>query len=391
MITRENIVELAQFEAPDGCAVSFYFQPDTPQNKSHREETILVKDMVRAALQEVDKSGKHKCARSDLERILGMAERLRGNRRNAKAVFACTHHNFWQEYDIPARLTGRSLTVHRHFRLRPLTALADLLPHIRIALFGRTTARLFELWMGEIKETEKFVSELPRRGRSDGFLGYDAGHAERRVENEAMQHFKKLADRLQQQPDKNGYDRLILGCRDDTWPEVERYLHPYAKQRLIGRFSFDPFTATVDQVREQAERILQEFRQKRYQDLFHRVVDGAKANALGALGIKRVMRSLETGEIQTLLLGQTFAAPAVECRHCGHVEPLKTGIPCPVCASETRVVDDVSDYLLISAVRKGIQIIHVPPDPEFEKIGNVAALLRFRADQNTNAALQPAG
>jgi hypothetical protein len=27
MITRENIIELAAFESPEGCAVSFYFQP----------------------------------------------------------------------------------------------------------------------------------------------------------------------------------------------------------------------------------------------------------------------------------------------------------------------------------------------------------------------------
>jgi len=37
MITREEIRQLAQFESPAGCAVSFYFQPQTPQNKSHRE------------------------------------------------------------------------------------------------------------------------------------------------------------------------------------------------------------------------------------------------------------------------------------------------------------------------------------------------------------------
>ena len=40
MITREDIRELAQFHA-DGkqdCALSFYFEPRTPQNKSHKED-----------------------------------------------------------------------------------------------------------------------------------------------------------------------------------------------------------------------------------------------------------------------------------------------------------------------------------------------------------------
>lgn len=387
MITRENIVELAQFESPAGCAVSFYFQPEMPQNKSHREEAILVKDLARQVMQQAEKS---KCAREDLDRIIEMAEHLHGNRRQAKAVFACAAKKFWREYDLPPRLAGTSLMLNQRFHLRPLTAIADVLPRICIALAGRTTVRLFELWMGEIKETEKFVSELPRHGRSDGFAGYDAGHAERHVDHEAMHHFKKLADRLQTWQEKAGFDRLIVGCRDDNWPEIERYLHPYAKQRLIGRFAFDPATATVEQVKEQAEHILKEFREKRYHELFAKVVGEAKSNGLGALGPKRVLRSLQTGEVQTLLLGQNFAAPAIQCSHCGHIEPLKTSGSCSSCGAEARAIEDVSDVLLSAAVRGGIQIIHVPTDPEFEKVGNVAALLRFRADHNTNAALQQA-
>jgi peptide subunit release factor 1 (eRF1) len=281
--------------------------------------------------------------------------------------------------------------VNRRFHLRPLTALADVLPRVCIGVVGRTTARIFDLWMDEIKEREKFVSELPRRGRSDGFIGYDAGHADRHVDEQAIKHYKKFADRLAKKQEKEGFDRLVIGCRDDNWPEMEPYLHPYSKQRLVGRFQFDPATGSVEQVRTEAERLLKEFRARRYHDLFTKAVNEAHANSLGALGIRRVMKSLETGEVQTLLLGQKFAAPASECRNCGHIEALKLTPACPVCGGQTREVEDVSDILLIKALRDGIEIIHVPPDPEFEKVGNVVAVLRFRADQNTNAALQQAG
>ena len=120
MITRQNIVELAEFESPTHGAVSFYFQPDTPQNKSHRQETIAVKDMVRNALHDAGKNGKSHTAREDLERILAMTEHLRGTRRLAKAIFACSEQNFWREYDLPAQLTGKSLTVGQAFSATPL-------------------------------------------------------------------------------------------------------------------------------------------------------------------------------------------------------------------------------------------------------------------------------
>jgi len=77
MITREDIRELAAFQSNgDGCALSFYFQPRTPQNKSHREEAILAKDLIRQAVRESEKHGKNSCARDDFDRIL---ESLGGN------------------------------------------------------------------------------------------------------------------------------------------------------------------------------------------------------------------------------------------------------------------------------------------------------------------------
>ena len=77
MITRDDIRELANFHSPETCAVTFYYQPATPLNNAHREESILVKDLVRNALREAEKHGRNGCARSDLDRIQSMAEALR--------------------------------------------------------------------------------------------------------------------------------------------------------------------------------------------------------------------------------------------------------------------------------------------------------------------------
>ena len=35
------------------------------------------------------------------------------------------------------------------------------------------------------------------------------------------------------------------------------------------------------------------------------------------------------------------------------------------------------------AIRRDIELFYVKDNPEFDKVGNIAALLRFRADQNT--------
>ena len=48
-MTRDEIRELAAFQADESkgaCALSFYFQPDPPQDRSHRREAIVAKDVV---------------------------------------------------------------------------------------------------------------------------------------------------------------------------------------------------------------------------------------------------------------------------------------------------------------------------------------------------------
>ncbi|PYV51740.1 MAG: hypothetical protein DMG98_25440, partial [Acidobacteria bacterium] len=55
MISREELRQLASFECRDDSelAISFYFHPGVPQDKSHREEGILAKDLVGKTLREL--------------------------------------------------------------------------------------------------------------------------------------------------------------------------------------------------------------------------------------------------------------------------------------------------------------------------------------------------
>jgi peptide chain release factor subunit 1 len=383
MITREDIRELAQFQFGDesGCALSFYFQPQRPQNRSHREDAILAKDLVRNAMREAEKNGKNGCARADLNRILVLAENLHGNQARAKAVFACGSRNFWREFDLPPRLPGTQLFVNWRFHLKPLALLLGAQPRVAVALVSRQRARLFDFRLDELKEREGLFHAVPRRSRSDGFNGYDAGHAERRVDDEAMHHFKYVAERLKDEADKGGWEKLILGCQDNHWPEFEPHLHPYVKQRLLGRFSTDVASASNDHIREQASRIMREATGQRRQSLVREVLNQAKSNHHGVTGLRRVLRSLELGEVQTLLIGDGYKAHAVECTSCGHLDSHTVRF-CPACGHATRELDDVCDAIIANAIRLDIELLYVKDDTEFDHAGNIAALLRFRADQS---------
>ena len=388
-MTREEIRELAQFQTngDQGCALSFYFAPRTPQNKSHREETILAKELVRNAQREAEKTGKNGCARADLDRILALAENLHGNQARAKAVFACSSRDFWREFDLPPQLPGTQLFVNRRFHLKPLAQLLGAQPRLCVALVDRQKARFFDLRLDELKEREgRFRTPPVRQGRGDGYAGYDGGHAQRRLQDEALHHFKAVAEHLSEALEQGSFDKLIIGCHDTTWRELESHLHPYVQKRLLGRFSAEVGTMTNEQIREQASRILRESLDHRRHELVTEVLNQAKSNHHGVTGLRRVLRSLEMGEVQTLLIGDNFSHAAVECTGCGHLDAHIVR-SCPACGHETRAIENVCDAIIPIAIRRDIELFYVKDEPDFDRAGNIAALLRFRADQSKGSAV----
>ena len=388
MITREQIHELAQFEDQGACALTYYFQPTTPRNKSHKEEAILTKDLVRDTLRQLENKSngskrKHESARADLDRIMRLSQELRGNGAHAKAVFACSAQGFWREYDLPAQLSGTELSVDRHFHLKPLAQLLGSLPSLGIVLVDRHRARLFELRLGELNERMDFFHPLIRRGRSDGFMGYDAGHAERRVADEARQHFKSVAEYLKDAVEKGLFEKWILGCQDTHWTQFEPQLHPYVAQKLLGRFTAEVAHVSREEIRQHAEKIFADAQERRCRDAVREAINQARHNYRGVTGLRRVLHSLELGEVQTLLVGHNYRAQAVECSGCGHLDAHLVSF-CPVCGRETREVVDVGEAILPWVIRHNIELFYVKDDPEFDKVGNIAALLRYRSEQNNN-------
>jgi len=378
-ITREQIRELAEFQDKESCAVSFYFQPSAPRNKAHKEDMILIKDLAREALRSLQSEGKKDGARADMDRILRQSGEWRSNKTHGKAVFACAAQDIWREYDVPTSLPSTQLFIDRRFHLKPIAHLLGALPLLGVVLVDRHRARIFDLRLGELTEREDLFHPLPRRGRSDGFAGYDGGHAQRRAEDEARQHFKNVGESLKAWLEKGVFEKWILACQDDHLSLLEPQRHSYVSQALIGRFHADVGHISRDGIRSHAQQIAELWQSDRRRELVEQALSQARSNRRGVTGLRRVLRSLELGEVQTLLMGENLQAHAVECSGCGHIDAHLVS-SCPVCGRATQEVVDVGEAILPWVIRRDIETFYVKDDPEFDKVGNIAALLRFRSE-----------
>jgi peptide chain release factor subunit 1 len=393
-IAREQVRDLALFEDSALSAISFYFQPSTPRNKSHREQSILIKDLAREALHALEARTENKQGRdsvqADLDRILRLSADLRSNGTHAKAIFACAAKKLWQEFDLPPTLPGTQLFVDRRFHLKPIAHLLGAFPSLGVVLVDRHRARIFDLRLNELTEREDLFHPPTRRGRSDGFGGYDAGHATRRVEDETRQHFKKVALVLKELLEKGLFEKWILGCMDEHRSLLEAQFHPYVNRALLGHFNADVQHITGEEIRTRAQQIVDSWQDKRRRDLAALAISQARSHGRGVTGLRRVLRALEMGEVQALLIGQNFQSHAVECSHCGHLDAHIVNF-CPVCGHATREIVDVGEAVLPRVIRGDIETFYVKDDPEFDQVGNIAALLRFRVEGAQPIAAVPGG
>ena len=116
-----------------------------------------------------------------------------------------------------------------------------------------------------------------------------AGHAERRVAEEALQHFKGVAERLRAAFERGVWERLIIGCNDVNWPEFELELHPYVKQRVIGRFSADVASVSNEEIRDHANPVLNKWIVERGTTKVKEAIGFAKANSRGVTMLLMVL------------------------------------------------------------------------------------------------------
>jgi peptide subunit release factor 1 (eRF1) len=230
-----------------------------------------------------------------------------------------------------------------------------------------------------LTEREDLFHPLTRRGRSDGFGGYDGGHAERRVEDEARQHFKKITSVLKELLEKGLFEKWILGCMDGHRPQLDAQMHPYVKQALLGYFNADVQHISNDEIRLRAQQIMDDWQNRRRCDFVALAISQARSHARGVTGLRRVLRALEMGEVQALLIGDNFQSHAVECSHCGHLDAHVVNF-CPICGHATREIVDVGEAILPRVIRGDIETFYVKDDGEFDQVGNIAALLRFRVE-----------
>lgn len=375
MITTELIDRLIRFDGGGLPVVSLYAGIDV----DIRDRTS-VRAHLESLLKEVrplahDSSLSHDARlslRGDLERILTDPE-LQPHDPGTLAIFACGGAGLFETVRLPRKLQDRVM-VDRTPYLRPTLAVLDEYHRTCVVVLERKVARVWELYLDEIREVDTIRDVALRKPDYAGWYGLEEYRVRNKADHLTKHHYRRVVGRLGQLFRAGHYELLVVGGHDEDLTQFLAFLPKHLRPAVVGTFGVDADTATVADIRQHAERLVADYERNAERELVAGIMDRAAAGGWAVLGPARALWAGSVAAVDTLAIQHGAVLEGVVCDESGWLA--LSGHTCPFCGKPTRRTADVLDELAETVIAESGTVEHVQADtPLTEHI--VAASLRF--------------
>ncbi len=262
--------------------------------------------------------------------------------------------------------------------LRPVVEAMDEHERYGIVLTDSTRARLFTVQLGEIKEHHDLLSETAPRTRA---VGGDQWRAQkrhdRRHDEGATSHAKRVIDALHDLALHEPFDRLIVGGPPKAAGQLVRLLPRRLHGKLVETISI-PVTATKHEVLDGILSVQQEMERRQEVALVEAVTaelhDGGKAVVEAA----SVLDAVNQARVWTLLYRKGLVIQGGECRSCGGFT-VNADAPCGDCGGMVEMLPQLLDVVSQRVLDVGgrVEVVDGAAAERLAGMGSIAALLRY--------------
>ncbi len=381
MISHEQVRQLLGFDSRGFPVTSLYLAIDLGRAERRKIElevkNIVKHQSVNLERQAIDPA-ELRSLQNDFTRIENfIAERFDYGNRKGLAIFSCWEQDFWQVYGLPQRVRT-AVYIDYHPYTRPLLSALDQYQRYCTVVVDRSKANIYEVFLGEIEDRSDLSSEVPQRVRRSaaGWYGLEERRVERHIDDHIHRHYKQVADIVFRFFKRYHFDWLILGGHEESLVDFEVHLHSYLRQRVAGRFIAQAGLTPAHEVLEKSLAIEREVEKRHGEALVREALDRAAAGGLAVFGLEATLKALNSGQVRTLLLSESFERPGIICSKCGFLG-LEERL-CPVCSSPTLAVPDIIEEAAVAAIEQDAQVKHITNSALLEKRGMIGALLRFK-------------
>jgi peptide subunit release factor 1 (eRF1) len=246
--------------------------------------------------------------------------------------------------------------------------------HWGVLLVSRRNGRILRGTSDGLREVDQVWDDT--HGQHDQG-GWSQARYQRSVEEEKKDHVRAVLDVLFEHHKRAPVDCLLVGCNEELYPDVQQYLHPYLKERLVGRFDVDVEVSKPEDVFKAAQPKIEEHESQRERDALDRLTDGVNAGGRGVAGVERTLDALNEQRVEKLLVNYGFDPPGTQCPQCRALYQEDVA-RCPADDTPTERRDSIIEPAFERALAQSAEVIVVRYNgPEIEELGNIGAVLRF--------------
>lgn len=368
-LSPDTLRRLAGLRPEDGKVVSIYLNLDPTEFASGTARSTAINSVLDEASRAAREEGAG--VREDVERISELFKSFDFHGAHGVAVFACGAEDLFEVIKLP-RTVENAVVVDEAPYVEPLVEV-QAGARYGVVLVNRKTARIFRGSRDRLDEVARVDDEV--HGQHDQG-GWSQSRYQRSVDKEAKDHLKHTADELMRRHKRRPFEAIFVGAPEAIYNDFCERLHPYLRERVVGRIEVDVENTSVDEVQSAADDTIAGYERKLETDALDRLEQGAAIGGRGATGLEDTLTALNEQRVEVLLLQDNFDSAGVCCPQCGWLG--SSGVPaCPADGTETVAREDITDLVVRRAITQSARVVRISDDERLEPMGSIAAVLRF--------------
>lgn len=242
-----------------------------------------------------------------------------------------------------------------------------------LALVSRRTLRVFaDTPDGALREVVTLEDVVPSQHDQGG---YSQSNYRRSIEEEVRKHLEHSATVVLEQFRSAPFDHLAVGTSAELWPELERMLHSYLRERTLGRFDVEVERASAEQALAAARPLFDAADERHLHGLLDKLNAGLAHGERAAAGLGAVLDALNERRVGALLYEAGFSSPGFACPSSGWLGVGPTDCPSGEDGAEPR--DNILEDAIAAAIVQRADVHALRDRPELGPHGGIAAVLRF--------------
>ena len=376
MISKADLVPLNEYKAATGRVLSVYLDIDQSNTANLNRNFELafeskIKEAARMFEEEYEQRDFDGCI-AEVRKVLARYEpRARG-----LVIFARSTGSVWmRELNVPVPTEvywGASPHIKQF-----LEAL-DEFETYGVVLTDKSHSRIFTVSLGAIqKHADVHAMQPVRHVKSAGTDHlYSQSHLQRRADEHALSHLKRVVQLLDHVWKFNPFDRLVLAGATEATSELFRLLPKPMRARVVASAplwadaSESQIVEEVLFIGRKAERTLEIEKAE--------LLIAASAKGHGATGLYSTLDALNANRVRELVYSQDFSALGGACGQCDAVFPSDM-MNCEFCGMPVKPADDLAEAAIAKALSEGAAIEQFRGEAaeKLKAVGGIGAFLRY--------------